>query len=58
MMDDFRDLLNLQEEHNQALYNIALQENKIVFIAGRVDNRNGELKIVADDAQEIVTHEA
>jgi len=35
----------------------ALQENKIVFIAGRVDNRNGELKIVADDVQEIVAHE-
>jgi len=33
----------------------ALQENKIVFIAGRVDNRNGELKIVADDVQEILT---
>jgi len=33
---------------------VALQENKIVFIAGRVDDRNGEIKIVADDAQEIV----
>ena len=32
----------------------ALQENKIVFIAGRVDDRNGEIKIVADDAQEIL----
>ena len=32
----------------------ALQENKIVFIAGRVDDRNGEIKIVADDVQEIV----
>ena len=32
----------------------ALQENKIVFIAGRVDDRNGEIKIVADDAQEII----
>ena len=32
----------------------ALQENKIVFIAGRVDDRNGELKVVADDAQEIL----
>ena len=31
-----------------------LQENKIVFIAGRVDDRNGEIKIVADDAQEII----
>lgn len=32
----------------------ALQENKIVFFAGRVDDRNGEIKIVADDVQEIV----
>jgi len=32
----------------------ALQENKIVLVAGRVDDRNGELKIVADDAQEII----
>ena len=32
----------------------ALQENKIVFVAGRVDDRNGELKVVADDAQEIL----
>jgi len=32
----------------------ALQENKIVFVAGRVDDRNGEIKIVADDAQEIL----
>ncbi len=31
-----------------------LQANKIVFVAGRVDNRNGELKIVADDVQEII----
>jgi len=38
---------------------VALQENKIVFIAGRVDDRNGEIKIVADDVQEIVVpHEA
>lgn len=34
-----------------------LQENKIVFIAGRVDNRNGEIKIIADDVQEIVVPE-
>ncbi|MDO8486614.1 MAG: DNA polymerase III subunit alpha, partial [Candidatus Staskawiczbacteria bacterium] len=33
----------------------ALQENKIVFVAGRVDDRNGEIKIVADDIQEIIT---
>ncbi len=32
----------------------ALEENKIIFIAGRVDDRNGEIKIVADDAQEII----
>jgi len=32
-----------------------LQENKIVFVAGRVDDRNGEIKIVADDVQEIIT---
>ncbi len=31
-----------------------LQENKIVFIAGKVDDRNGEIKIVADDVQEII----
>jgi DNA polymerase-3 subunit alpha len=31
------------------------QENKIVFVAGRVDDRNGELKVVADDVQEILT---
>lgn len=41
---------NLLERNPQAL-----QENKIVFIAGRVDDRNGEIKIVADDAQEILT---
>jgi DNA polymerase-3 subunit alpha len=33
---------------------VALQENKIVFVAGRVDDRNGEIKIVADDVQEII----
>ncbi len=32
----------------------ALQENKIVFVAGRVDDRNNEIKIVADDVQEIL----
>jgi DNA polymerase-3 subunit alpha len=31
-----------------------LMENKIIFVAGRVDDRNGEIKIVADDAQEII----
>ena len=35
---------------------VALQENKIIFVAGRVDDRGGELKIVADDAQEILVH--
>jgi len=34
---------------------IALQENKIVFIKGRIDNRNGETKIIADDVEEIIT---
>ena len=33
---------------------VALQENKIEFVAGRVDDRNGEIKIVADDVQEIL----
>jgi len=33
---------------------VALQENKIVFVAGRVDDRNGEIKVVADDVQEIL----
>ena len=37
---------------------VALQENKIVFIAGRVDDRNGEIKLVADDVQEIIHKEA
>ena len=36
---------------------VALQENKIVFFAGRVDDRNGELKIIADDVQEIIVPE-
>ncbi len=35
----------------------ALQENKVVFFAGRVDDRNGEIKIVADDVQEILTQQ-
>jgi DNA polymerase-3 subunit alpha len=33
---------------------VALQENKIVFVAGRVDDRNNEIKVVADDVQEIL----
>ena len=36
---------------------VALQENKIVFVAGRVDDRNGDIKIVADDIQEILIPE-
>lgn len=32
----------------------ALQENKIVFVAGRVDDRQGEIKVIADDVQEIL----
>jgi DNA polymerase-3 subunit alpha len=32
----------------------ALQEGKIIFVAGRIDDRNGEIKIVADDVQEIL----
>lgn len=34
---------------------IALQENKIVFIKGRIDNKKGETKIIADDVEEIIT---
>lgn len=36
MMNELTDLLNMQEEHNQLLYNIALQENKIASIAERL----------------------
>lgn len=32
----------------------ALQENKVVFIKGRIDNRNNELKIVAEEVEEII----
>jgi len=32
----------------------ALQENKIVFISGRVDHRNNEPKIIAENAEEII----
>jgi len=35
----------------------ALQENKVVFFTGRVDDRNGEIKIIADDVQEILETE-
>ncbi len=30
------------------------QENKIVFISGRIDHRNNEPKIIADNAEEII----
>jgi len=30
------------------------QENKIVFVKGRVDNRDGEIKILANEVEEIV----
>ena len=30
------------------------QESKIVFVYGRVDNRDGETKIVADTVEEIL----
>jgi len=33
----------------------AMEEGKIILVAGRVDDRNGEIKIVADDVQEIIT---
>ncbi len=36
MMNELTELLNMQEEHNQLLYNIALQENKIASIAERL----------------------
>jgi hypothetical protein len=36
---------------------LVFQENKIVFVNGRVDNRNGEIKIVADQVEEIMTPE-
>jgi len=36
----------------------ALQENKIVFFAGRIDDRNVEIKLVADDVQEIMAQDS
>lgn len=36
MMDELRDLLNFQEEHNQLLYNIALQKNEVDGIKERL----------------------
>ena len=36
MMDELRDLLNFQEEHNQLLYNITLQKNEVDGIKERL----------------------
>jgi len=33
----------------------AIEENKIVFVTGRVDNRSGEIKVLADQIEEIIT---
>ena len=33
-----------------------LQENKMVFITGRLDSRNGEKKFLAEEIEEIVTN--
>ena len=37
-------------ERNPAIF----QENKIVFVTGRLDNRNGEKKFIAEEIEEIV----
>ncbi len=34
----------------------ALQEDKIIFIEGRIDNRNGDKKIVAERVEEIINN--
>lgn len=34
---------------------IVFQENKVVFIKGRVDIRNGEPKLVAEEVEEVIT---
>jgi DNA polymerase-3 subunit alpha len=36
----------------------AFQENKIVFIKGRVDNKSGEPKIICEEIEEIINNEA
>lgn len=36
----------------------ALQENKVIFVYGRVDTRDGEPKIVADNVEEIIDNDA
>lgn len=33
---------------------LALQENKIVMVSGRIDNRGGTLKIIAEEIEEII----
>ena len=33
------------------------QENKIVFVSGRVDNRDNIPKIIAEEIEEIITNE-
>jgi len=30
------------------------QENKVVYVYGRIDNRDGEIKIVADKVEEVM----
>jgi DNA polymerase III alpha subunit len=37
-------------ERNPAVF----QENKIVFVSGRIDHKDNIAKIIADDIQEIV----
>jgi DNA polymerase-3 subunit alpha len=32
----------------------AIEENKIVFVLGKIDSRNGEIQVVADEIQEII----
>jgi DNA polymerase-3 subunit alpha len=36
-------------------YGALLQENKIVFVVGRLDSRDGEKKFLAEEIEEIVT---
>jgi len=40
-------------ERNPAVF----QENKIVFISGRLDNRNNEPKVIAEEIEEVITKE-
>jgi DNA polymerase-3 subunit alpha len=37
-------------EKNPAVY----KESKVVYVYGRIDNRDGETKIVADNAEEVL----